>query len=122
MILLVEAKPEQQSVQFFLIFGEKAQLKEIIPLAKRTLKNKMIDPYNHVISMQILVKLLGAEAIPAIEESLADRREMGRLKPGGVLREEWITHKVSDTALSALLMITDQAHPRNCCRWILQRR
>ena len=104
----VEAKPEQQSIQFFLLFGEKTQLKEIIPLAKRTLRNSALDPMNHVISMQILVKLLGAEAIPAIEESLADRREMGSFKPGGAVRGDWITHKVSDTALSALLMITGQ--------------
>ncbi len=104
----VETKPEQQSIQFFLIFGEKLKLKEIIPLARLSLKNKMLDPMNHVISMQIMVKLGGADAIRVIEESLIDSREMGRIKPGGAPGVDWITHMVSDTALTALLILTDQ--------------
>lgn len=108
LIALLGPNPGQQLLQFFLVFGEKLNLNEILPLAKMTLGNKKSEPMDHIVSMQIMVKLGGDDAIPILEQLLADSRELGQLKPGGAPRGDWIKHKVSDTALASLLLLTRQ--------------
>ena len=108
LIPLLGPNPGQQLLQFFLVFGYKLNLKEIRPVAQMTLQNKKSEPKYHILSMQIMVKLGADDAIPILEELLTDRRELSKLRPGGALRGDWITHKVSDTALAALLLLTRQ--------------
>lgn len=108
LIALIGPNTDQQTLQSFLVFGDKWNLKEILPVAKMTLRNKKSEPMDHIISMQIMVKRGGDDAIPILEELLTDRRELGKVRPGGALRGDWITHKVSDTALAALLLLTRQ--------------